>query len=180
MDFNKEDFDRLLAWLHPDRDEAGKKYEDIRRRLIRYLTYYGCANGEDLADETINRVIKKVPEIADTYVGDPARYFGGVARNIRKELCNPPPPPPPPEPDPPDEKERRQRCLDKCMEKISLAEREWVVRYYCADKSEKIENRKKMSEELGIEPNALRIRLHRVRKRLRKCVTDCMKEDGDG
>jgi hypothetical protein len=30
---NMDDFDRFLAWLDPNRDEAGRRYEEIRRRL---------------------------------------------------------------------------------------------------------------------------------------------------
>ena len=29
----QEEFDRLLAWFHPDRNLAGEKYEVIRRGL---------------------------------------------------------------------------------------------------------------------------------------------------
>ena len=46
----------------------------------------GFSDAEDLADETINRVAKKLPEIQDTYVGEPARYFHGVARYILREM----------------------------------------------------------------------------------------------
>ena len=28
-------FEALLEWLHPNREEAGQKYEDIRLRLIK-------------------------------------------------------------------------------------------------------------------------------------------------
>jgi hypothetical protein len=40
---------------------------------------------EELADEVINRVSKKLPQIVDIYVGDPALYFYGVARKVHRE-----------------------------------------------------------------------------------------------
>ena len=41
-DLNQEAFDELLAWLNPDRERAGRKYEDIRQRLIRIFMHRGC------------------------------------------------------------------------------------------------------------------------------------------
>ena len=97
-ELTQESFNQLLAWLSPSRDQAGRKYEEIRFRLIKILTCRGCLVPEDLADETINRVAKKVPEIAATYVGDPALYFFGVANNVHLEFLRRKPDPVPPQP----------------------------------------------------------------------------------
>ena len=59
----KEAFDALLGWLDPNREVAGQKYEVIRRRLITIFSCRGCAEAEDLADETINRVASKLSAI---------------------------------------------------------------------------------------------------------------------
>src|ERR1041384_8582247 len=93
-------FDDLLNWLDPNRDLAGQKYEDIRRRLIKIFSCRGCAEPEDLADETINRVTSKLPAIEADFVGDPSRYFYGVANKVNLEYGRPKPapelgPPPP-------------------------------------------------------------------------------------
>lgn len=71
----QESFDALLAWLDPAREEAGRRYEEIRRRLIKIFTCRGCGEPEDLADETINRVSKKLKEIESDYSGDPRSVF---------------------------------------------------------------------------------------------------------
>ena len=78
-DLTQENFDQLLAWLDPNREQAGRRYEDIRRKLVKIFVSRGCIIAEELADETINRVAMKVHEIVDTYTGDPALYFYGVA-----------------------------------------------------------------------------------------------------
>src|SRR6266571_4389824 len=78
-------FDSLLDWLNADRVLAGKKYEAIRLRLIKIFTCRGCPEAEDLADETINRVTARVEEVANTYEGDPALYFYGVAQKLHLE-----------------------------------------------------------------------------------------------
>src|ERR1700737_805227 len=82
-------FDDFVAWLDPDRDVAARKYETIRAGLIRIFVAKGFNDAEDLADEAITRVTKRLPEIRDSYVNEPARYFGGVARNLVKEAYRP-------------------------------------------------------------------------------------------
>ena len=39
----QEAFDALLAWLDPEREAAGRKYEEIRLRLIKLFTCRGCS-----------------------------------------------------------------------------------------------------------------------------------------
>ena len=46
-DITQDAFDKFLAWLDSDRDRAGARYEDIRRKLIRIFTCRGCQAGED-------------------------------------------------------------------------------------------------------------------------------------
>ncbi|HST20122.1 MAG TPA: sigma-70 family RNA polymerase sigma factor [Blastocatellia bacterium] len=176
---DQENFDRFLTWLDPDRDKAGVKYENIRRKLVRIFIYNRCADVEELTDITIDRVIRKAPEIVESYVGDPALYFYGVARNVVMERCRPKPPPPvlpPPPEDSPEVKELKYECLEKCLNKLPPETRKMVLDYYKDDKTAKIERRKEMSERLGINKNALRIRMHRIREGLHKCVIECLKE----
>jgi hypothetical protein len=79
---SREAFDAFLAWLDPDRDRAGEKYEEIRRELIKDFVHRECFDPEALADEAINQVIRKLPEIAGTYTGDPASYVYAVAQGL--------------------------------------------------------------------------------------------------
>ncbi len=37
----QDDFDKLLAWLHDDREQAGQKYEEIRESLIKIFSWRG-------------------------------------------------------------------------------------------------------------------------------------------
>jgi hypothetical protein len=85
----QESFDGLLAWLHPDREQAGEMYESIRCNLIKFFSARGFGNPEELADETIDRVARKVDEIVASYSGDPATYFFAVARNLCMGLLPP-------------------------------------------------------------------------------------------
>jgi DNA-directed RNA polymerase specialized sigma24 family protein len=82
----RESFEILLAQLDPDRERAGELYESIRRRLIRLFEWRGCACPEDLADETFNRVARKLAEGVKLVSADPYSYFCGVAHLRFKEV----------------------------------------------------------------------------------------------
>jgi RNA polymerase sigma factor (sigma-70 family) len=164
--------------LDPNRDLAGRKYEDIRRRLIKIFTCRGCIEPEDLADETINRVTSKLSEVKPDFVGDPGRYFYGVAVKIHFEyLRRKPPPEVPAAPTDYDEAvETEFQCLERCMQKLSSENRTLVLQYYQDEKRAKIDHRKRIAEEFGIAINALRIRAYRIRASLQECVRNCMGE----
>lgn len=173
-DTTQEYFDKLLDWLADDRDQAAKKYEVIRRRLIKMLTCRGCGEAEDLADETINRVTAKISEVAPNYQGDPVLYFYGVARKVHREWLRRQNKSISPLPINVAADERVYECLDRCMETVPENNRHLVLRYYENEKKAKIEDRKSLADELGIGLNALRIRAHRIRLLLRECVKNCL------
>lgn len=175
---SQDNFDELLAWLHPDREQAGKIYEDIRQRLIKVFIYRGSSIAEDLADETINRVAKKVHEIRSTYIGDPTLYFHGVARYVYLEYVKQAPAPLPPvlisEPEEAEESELEYICLEQCMRRLTPDNRKLVIEYFQDEKRAKIERRKELTQRLNISLNALRIRAHRVCASLKKCMRKCL------
>jgi RNA polymerase sigma factor (sigma-70 family) len=170
-------FDKMLSWLDADRERAGKKYETIRRRLIEIFAGRGCREAEDLADETINRVARKSQDVAEGYVGEPAYYFYAVAKNILLEYWKAKPPPEmpaPPTPIPEAQLEREQACLEQCLGHLPEQSRELILRYYSEEQRVKIDQRKALCDQLGIAPNALRIRIHRIRVTLKQCLEDCL------
>ena len=177
-DLTQTAFDSLLTWLDPDREQAGKKYEHIRQRLIKIFTCRGRLDAEELADETINRVALKVAKIAKEYVGDPALYFYGVAQKVFLEsLRKRPPAVMPPPVLRSEEIEREYECLERCMGQLSQSNRELVLEYYKNEKGAKISHRKKLAESMGIAQNALRIRAHRIRLTLQQCVQVCLEQE---
>ena len=177
---SQEAFDDLLDWLDPDREQAGIKYEEIRRRLIKIFTGRSCVEAEDLADETINRVTSRLSEIKKEFTGDRARYFFGVANKVHLEHMRkkPPQPPPPPTTDS-HQVELEYRCLEHCIESLSEENRYLLLKYYGAEGGSKVERRKQLAEELGIAPNALRIRAYRIRLGLQECVEKCIERSAE-
>jgi DNA-directed RNA polymerase specialized sigma24 family protein len=172
---SQEAFDRLLDWLDQDRDRAGSRYEEIRRNLINIYVRRGCSIAEDLTDETINRVARKIGDVAACYVGDPSLYFYGVANNVFREYVRRRPDPLPiPAPDPTEKVERSGRCLETCLEHVPSKSRQLILEYFADEKQAKIRRRKDLSRRLGIPINTLRTRAYRIRVGLQQCVNKCI------
>jgi DNA-directed RNA polymerase specialized sigma24 family protein len=183
----QEAFDGLLGWLDSDREQAAQKYEKIRTRLIKIFTCRGCAEADELADETINRVTAKVDSIVNSYSGDPAHYFYGVAQKVHLEYLrsrrvlqnqlgagreltsinvvalD-------------DDIEQEYACLERCMDQLPPENRRLVLEYYQEEKRAKIDRRHRLAKELGIAVNALRIRAHRIRLQLQQCMQACLEQ----
>jgi DNA-directed RNA polymerase specialized sigma24 family protein len=171
----QEEFDRLLSWLDPDPRRAGLAYEKIRWRLIAILAARGCRSPEELADETIDRVARRVIDIQDSYVGDKAIYFLGVMNNVHHEYLKRPLPTRPPELNNDVEaKENTHLCLEKCLDKLTPNSRRMIERYYAADKQAKIDLRKRIATEFGISLGTLRLRALRIREKLQACIEQCL------
>lgn len=179
---NQEAFDKLLLSFGDDRDSGGKKYLEIRTNLTRFFEWRGCPFPEDHADETINRIAKRVAE--GEQIQNPSGYAMGVARlllleilkgrqreqvalneiaNTSGEAANDT-----------NDSEERLGCLRRCLSGLSDENRVLITEYYEGEKGNKIQNRKKLVEKLGIPVNTLRMRALRLRDRLQACVEDCL------
>jgi hypothetical protein len=170
----QDDFDRLLAWLDHDRDRAGEEYEKLRRRLTTIFAARGCRTAEELADETMDRVSRRVADIERTYQGNKALYFLGVANNVHHEyLKRPALAAPPPVFDDVD-KEKTHDCLEQCINKLQAGSQNLIRQYYSADRRAKIGLRKRLADQLGITHNALRARTLRIREGLQVCIERCL------
>ena len=173
-----EEFEALLAILHRDREKAGEIYEGIRRRLIRLFEWRGCSRSEDLADETFNRVARKFAQGVKPERPDPYPYFCGVAHHVFQEVVrrearehkalesgdwtssDPAE----------DQPDHRLDHLRACLETLEAEQRRLLLRYHQDD--QRIRSRKSLCDELGIPMNALRIRVHRLRRKVEACVQE--------
>jgi len=170
------DFDRLLTWLDPDADRAGQLYESIRWRLIAILASRGCPVPEELADEIIDRVARRVKDIEATYTGDKTIYFLGVMNNVHHEYLRRPAVPRllTASNEDVEVKEQTYLCLDRCLEKLSPHAREIIEQYYAAEKRAKITLRKRIAAKFGLSGSNLRLRALRIRARLQTCIEQCL------
>jgi DNA-directed RNA polymerase specialized sigma24 family protein len=181
-------FDALLGWLDEDRDRAGRKYETVRLRLIKIFNCRGCSDAEELADETINRVIARIDNIAEHYEGEPLAYFYGVSQKVHLEYLRKTKlwqvdaagdevkDVPAPFAMRADEVDTEYECLERCLEHLPEDNRKLVLNYYQHERQAKIDHRKQLAAQMGIAVNALRIRAHRIRVALEECVHDCLQQ----
>jgi DNA-directed RNA polymerase specialized sigma24 family protein len=184
------ELESLLAVLHAgDRAAAGERYEAIRRRLLVLFAARHTGSVVDtnaLADETLDRVARRLHEgiVLETSVES---FVLGVARNVAREKWKgikeveilPAAHPVAPEPDSPDFELLRERdfaleCLEKCLGELQPRPRSWVLQFYTGSGGLKIAARKRLAGELGLDLNALRVRLFRIRAKLERCVQDCL------
>lgn len=74
---------------------------------------------------------------------------------------------------------RKRNCLEKCLASLSLENQQLVFAYYFGATSEFIGSeslvsfRKELAAQLGIAPSSLRARIHRIKRRFERCVSDC-------
>lgn len=173
-------FDAFLATLDRDRDMAGEKYEDIRLKLLKYFQWCGSDVPDIDADETINRVTRRIYEGQKVY--NLTGYIYGIAKLVYAESLK--------------RRNRRQaldeesffqlssidvefdansqECMERCLERLSDEDREIITEYYRYKKLEKINCRKRLAARLGISLNTLRVKMHRQRMNLEACVGKCL------
>lgn len=179
-------FDGFLAMLDRDRDKAGEKYEYIRLKLLKYFQWCGSEVPDIDADETINRVTRRIYEGQNVY--NLTGYIYGVAKLVHAETLK-----------------RRshirtldeasiidlpsigidvevardQECLESCLGRLSDEDREVIIEYYRYKKTNKIDCRKRLAARLGISLNTLRVKMHRQRLSLEACVEKCLARYGN-
>src|ERR1051325_732604 len=171
-----EKFAAFLAWLDPDAERAGDAYERLRFQLTTFFSRRHSIHADELADETINRVILKC---AEENIENKSAYCYGIAKNIYRESLR---------------RERRQvdiddlaiaapvveaaafsdDCLDKCLAKLPSENRELILEYFSEAKQEKIKLTARLSMNLATSQTALRMRVMRIKRTLGICVREGM------
>jgi DNA-directed RNA polymerase specialized sigma24 family protein len=170
---NAANFGQLLSWLGPDSEAAGRKYEDIRGRLIVMFRARRCVFAEDLADATFERVAQKLAYLTELFTGDPALYIYGVAKKIYLEYQRKIRAAPTnsdffyqPSADN-EELENMLLRLDEALSAIPKSDRELILSYYSGSKRNKIIQRRALAQQFGVRPNALRLRVFRIRREIK-------------
>jgi DNA-directed RNA polymerase specialized sigma24 family protein len=174
---SQQNFQRFLQWLSPDMDEAGRRHNEIHASLMRVFASRGCDRPEELADETLERVVRKIDIVAPGYQGNPAAYvygvgkrvFWGYARSRRVPArCAPDRLMAPASEDP--ELERRFACLEACLNELTDEDRELILQYYNGERAGKAENRQRLAHDTQVSQQALRKRTQRIRERLKETL----------
>jgi len=187
----KASLQRLLNWLDGGVSSDGQTYVEVRRRLREYFERKNCRGSDDLADETLTRVARRLEEEGITLAETPARYCYIVARFVFLEHLREIKAHPivaaassgvelrssvPSAEDAAEATRAREKllaCLERCIEALDPLNRRIITRYYIGSERVKIDNRRALAESLGLTMNAVTIRACRIRTRLEACVRRC-------
>ena len=178
-----ESLGRFLLLLDDDIAEAARRFERLRLKLIHLFEWRGAVFADDLADETLNRVIRRVEEGIDLDAESVQRFSAGVAhrvflehlREVRRQS-----PVPPPATHPPwvakgrKTTDLRLRHLDDCLARLPDDERSLILRYYGGEPKGRIAERRRLANELGIQAGHLRIKAFRIRNKLEGWIDEQM------
>jgi RNA polymerase sigma factor (sigma-70 family) len=181
-------FRRFLEWLDEATPSNGERYLEMRRRLVRYFDRKNCLASDDLADETLNRVARRLDEEGKISEASPAQYCYIVAKyvfleHIRQnrteatsseaDLSAIPASAGHVVQDAAESGQELLECLEMCLQRLPDANRQLILEYYRGEQSEKIQRRRQLAEKLGLTPNALSIRACRIREELEACTRKC-------
>lgn len=158
-----EDEKSSRSWERQDCD-----FSMLSQRLVVFFRWRGADAAEDLAQETLQRGLSKMDAGLELY-SPPVHYFFAIAKNVLRESRR--------------KSVRDPHCigvdldtfsdwastdtradhaalLEECLSTLSKDDRHVVVRYYEGE-------RDKLTGELGVDANALRVRVHRAVRRMR-------------
>jgi DNA-directed RNA polymerase specialized sigma24 family protein len=188
----KPAFRRFLEWLDEGKESHGERYLEMRRRLARYFDRRNCLSADELADETLNRVARRLDEQGVITEASPARYCYIVAKFVFLEHVRQAHPQVSAREsdfsdvvtagagrsalDAPEAEQKMLECLELCLEKLLPGDRDLILEYYRGEQREKIQRRRELAERLGLTTNAVSIRACRIRDRLEECVKRCSEE----
>lgn len=192
---NQTALNQILNWLDAGWDSHGESYLEMRRRLVFYFDRKNCFSPDDLADETLNRVARKLEEKGGITNVSPAHYCYIVAKfvfleSVRGEkhtgksveeitesgaalpaLTTPSRPG-----EAAEGREKMLKCLEHCLARLPSDDRNLIVEYYQSERKGKIERRSGLAARLGLTLNALSIRACRIRSKLENCMKSCSQE----
>jgi DNA-directed RNA polymerase specialized sigma24 family protein len=180
-----EAFNKFLAALDSDPKLAAVKYEESRRKLVKYFAEEKCADPEELADRAIDCAARKISEGETVRAID--SYLRAVAWRILHEHWREQSRLRPLDPDEellddeqPQEKDQLLACTEQCLQKLSAKNRTLFLAYYEGEKHGRIAHRVQMAKEMNTNLNQLRKRIFKIREPFEACVDECRKRQTAG
>lgn len=174
-------FATLIGRLALGGSDSAVEYERLRRRLVVLLRRHEPVHAEALADVALDRLARHLND--GTAVDDPCGYVLGIARKLvmeagerrqREQRMFDDPSFTAHGSDPDHADERLLAVLGKCLDRLSAAQREFILAYYNADGAARIEDRQRLARADGVSLNALRNRALRLREALERCARQAL------
>jgi DNA-directed RNA polymerase specialized sigma24 family protein len=159
-------------------ERSGVEYVNLHRAITAFFIGRECGpDSEGLADVTLlDRLARRVDEGKE--VRNFVSYSKEIARRVHHEYLK--------------EREKfrkmardflylspnvqhfeedtdlRRECQESCIRRLSEPDRQLMIDYYVTGKDSGV-----LAEELGLLIATLRTHIHRLKRRLKKCVDDC-------
>ncbi len=169
-------FDAFLHCLDPNPEQAAVEFVRLSERLRIFFAGRGLGDPEDLADEAIDRTIRRLGEVRAV-----KPFVLGVARRLAAEAHR--------RPHavsldsmaelhqlriPEDEEEARREqymeCMTTCIEELSEKERTLLIDWHRHEGRQKINLRNQMAAALGVSKGHVRIIIFRLKAKLRDSI----------
>ncbi len=191
LDSSGPSFEKLLSALDSDPKVAENNYVDIQNRLMMKFEQRRCRDSYVLAVETLKRVERALWE-GVIITKNIHAFIHAVGNNVLKEYWksqgfredgmgerieladkrasqN--------EWELDEEqitREARIDCLEKCLAELAPETRALFEEYYDDSHGKRKHSRREITTRLGLNVNALRQRLQRIRKELHHCISGCV------
>jgi RNA polymerase sigma factor (sigma-70 family) len=173
---SKTSIPALLAALGQTPEESGLEYERLRSKLILFFSRRLLQFPEDLADEALDRLARRIVE--GTAIASIPAFALGIGRHLALEQMknrsetkeddfwdNVP------APSATQSSEEEIARLERCLKTLRPEEAKLLRGYYLETEGTPTKTRGKLAKRLGISANTLRQRIFLARQRLRDCVT---------
>jgi RNA polymerase sigma factor (sigma-70 family) len=189
----EQTFNGLLGLFDPDPQLASERYQTMQSGLERFFENRGISCAANLVDKTMDIVARRLSEGESIGQDKVTSYFYSVARKLCSDYFRGPGSRSVSYDDLPvtrqpndgsfesDEikeeralQEARLSCLDRCLDELPPEQRGLILSYYEGECSGKIENRHEIARVLGLSLGTLRLRTHRIREKLEKCLLSCL------
>jgi DNA-directed RNA polymerase specialized sigma24 family protein len=170
-------FGVLLQALGGQSEPAGVRYERLRTNLIFFFSRKLLSFPEDLADEVLDRLAKRLCDgvamvSIEAFALGIARYVAQEHTGSKDRMVTADPSfwnnIPAHSTTSSDEEEMRQ--LEACLNRLPAGEAVLLRRYYLSSAGSQIKARAALASELGISATALRQRVFLARQSLRACM----------
>lgn len=171
--------EKLFQLLEPGARSVEEGFRLCRFKLIKFFAWRRCEDPDNLADETISRLLKNVRAGLEISATNPYSYVYAIALNVYKEYArakmkaaalresdearrDPTPP-------------TADDCQRQCFERLPQEKQALLVRYYLEG-----DDPQEIARDNGLTLNAMRLQIHRIKQGLRRCCEDCRKPSGVG
>lgn len=170
-----------------------EQHGKLRQRLMVFFNNRNPQLADELADETIFRLIKQLKAGLGIPPGEFEAYSVGIAKNVwleclRRSPLNSAEPIESADSQPIEivsrntealsrlESEAIRKCVNNCLGRLKADDRLLILEYFKDNWNEQKESRKRLSRQFGLESSSLTNKAWSILRKLNKCVKECLGE----